>query len=223
MERDVCISKVQEYEIWETLRYIYGTQTITPKVQIKCFNAIESGKNIIFHSFNFDYLIEEEQKKPYIPTEFVLEDNIDRPQKEVFQRILIRHPTLVEDINKIESIFFFCYDEKLDRFAVLSDDIGMIRGVSYRLEDEFKKIVPWMIVDALTFHYAGEAVRLQYEEDQRVDKLRIRIPSPALTPPKAPRYDYIDEQKEELDEIIRINMNSRPRSRSWCEWMNCWM
>jgi len=160
MDRDVCISKVEEYEVWETLRYIYGGKTIPPKIQIKCFNAIESEKNLIFHSFNFDYLIEEEQKKPYIPTEFVLEDNIDRPQQEVFGRILIRNPTLMEEMNKYDSIFFFCYDERLDRFVVLSDDIGMIRGVSYWLEDEFKKIVPWMIVDALTFHYAGEGVRL---------------------------------------------------------------
>ena len=214
--RDVCISKVLEDELWHTLRFIYNNQTIPKETQLKCYYASTENKNIIFHSFNFDYLIEEEKKKPYIPYEFVLEDNNDIPQKDVFQRIMCKYPDVIKQINGLESVLFFCYDERMDRFVILSDNMGIIRGVSYWLEDEFKRVVPWMMIDSLTFHYAGEGVRLQFESESKVDNLRIRVPhmevSPALTPPRAPKREY-----EESYEYL----NKRQRSVSWCEWLNC--
>lgn len=137
-DRDVLIKQIDEWDMWDIIRFTYDPGKIPNELQLSVFEKYgrTCGQNLLFNSFHFHYTLKHWIQTYDSPndTNFVFWDHIYRPHTSLIKYMLFRTPNFISDINKMESVVFFGYDEKLERFILFCTDIEIARGIHHWVE-----------------------------------------------------------------------------------------
>lgn len=244
-EQDVCVTNMDEWEMWDILRPIYLPNDMPRDVQLKCFEkSSEYEGKMGFHSFHVGELIEQLVEKTInvvkMEAEFVWEDYCEDAQETLIESILIHNPNFFTQINNTHpDLIHFEYDYMRDRFIIIAKTVDVALDVEYGFRQYINDhAFRWMWMYVTNLYFAQERLRQEMEylnvknETDYEHGTTVTPPpeveecSPATFPMSIPKLQLDDKQNAidvgiQTDSIIKKKEDKQKNdcwSRIRCAW-----